>query len=140
LADLHLVELKGLPFKPRAHWYRRCTQHVDRMCESRCAFEGFSLRMLEKRDEIATVKLAGTGDALAADAPNDSARTTPPLYRTGSGRPLPGRTDPRTTPAVRPARRHRESRPVAAQKQRLSEVGFHEGEFSLKTSPLCCGK
>ena len=39
-------------------------------------------------------------------------------------------------PAVRPARRHRESRPVAVQKQRASEVGFHEGEFSLKTSPI----
>ncbi|WP_031364878.1 hypothetical protein [Caballeronia sordidicola] len=44
------------------------------MCDSRCAFEGFSLRMFEKRDEIATVKLAGSGDALVADAPNDSAR------------------------------------------------------------------
>ena len=44
------------------------------MCDSRCAFEGFSLRMFEKRDEIATVKLARSGDALAADAPNDSAR------------------------------------------------------------------
>jgi len=30
--------------------------------------------MFEKRDEIATVKLARSGDALAADAPDDSAR------------------------------------------------------------------
>ena len=44
------------------------------MCDSRCAFERSSLRMFEKRDEIATVKLARSGDALAADAPNDSAR------------------------------------------------------------------
>jgi len=44
------------------------------MCDSRCALQGFSLRMFEKRDEIATVKLARSGDALAADAPDDSAR------------------------------------------------------------------
>ena len=44
------------------------------MGDSRCAFQGFTLLMFEKRDEIATVKLAGSGDALAADAPNDSAR------------------------------------------------------------------
>ena len=44
------------------------------MCDSCCALQGFTLRMFEKRDEIATVKLARSGDALAADAPNDSAR------------------------------------------------------------------
>ena len=44
------------------------------MCDSRCAVEGSSLRMFEKRDEIATVKLERSGDAPAADAPNDSAR------------------------------------------------------------------